>query len=65
MTVIPLQEHDKIANGGSGFLNRLEYEQNWQKSSKMSQKCSRWRENRDRGGFCDSAATEYWDLATS
>ena len=32
---------------------------------KMSPKCLRRRENRDRGGFCDSPATEFWDLGTS
>ena len=64
MTVISFQEQDKIAIGRLRFLNRLNYAENWNNSSKMSQKCLRRRENCDRGGFCDSAATEYWDLAT-
>ena len=47
------------------FLNVLNCAQHWHKSRKMSQKCLRRRENCDRGGFCDSPATEFWDLATS
>ena len=54
-----------IAIGGLRCLNRLYCAQNSHKSRKMSQKCLRRRESRDRGGFCDSAATEFWDLATS
>ena len=54
-----------IAIGRLRFLILLNGAQNWHKSRKMSQKCLRRRENRDRGGFCDSPATEFWDLATS
>ena len=54
-----------IAIGKLRFLNLLNCAQNWHKSRKMSQKCFRPRENRDRGGFCVSPATEFWDLATS
>ena len=65
MTVISLQEQDMSAIGGMRFLNRLHCAQNGPKSSKMSQKCLRRQENCDRGGFWDSAATEFMDLATS
>ena len=54
-----------IAIGRLRFLNLLNSAQNWHKSRKMSQKCFRRRENRDRGGFSGSSATEFWDLATS
>ena len=54
-----------IAIGRLRFLNLLNCAQNWHKSRKMSQKCLRRRENRDRGGFSGSPATEFWDLATS
>ena len=54
-----------IAIGRLRFLNLLNCAQNWHKSRKMSQKCMRRGENRDRGGFRDSPATEFWDLATS
>ena len=54
-----------IAIGRLRFLNLLNCAQNWQKSRKMSQKRLRRRENRDRGGFSGSPATEFWDLATS
>ena len=54
-----------IAIGRLHFLNLLNCAQNWHKSRKMSQKCLRRRENRDRGGFSGSLATEFWDLTTS
>ena len=54
-----------FAIGRLRFLNLLNCAQNGHKSRKMNQKCLRRRENRDRGGFCDSPATEFWDLATS
>ena len=54
-----------IAIGKLRFLKLLNSAQNWHKSRKMSQKCLRPRENRDRGGFSDGPATEFWDLATS
>ena len=54
-----------IAIGKLCFLNLLNSAQNWHKSRKMSQKCLRPWENRDRGSFCNSQATEFWDLATS
>ena len=54
-----------IAIGRLRFFNLLNCAQNWHKSRKMSQKCLRRRENRDRSGFSGSPATEFWDLATS
>ena len=39
-----------IAIGRLRFLNLLNCAQNWHKSRKMSQKCLRRRDNRDRGG---------------
>ena len=54
-----------IAIGGLRFSNRPNCAQNWHKSSKISQKCLRRRENGDRGAFCDTAATEFCNLATS
>ena len=47
------------------FLNLLNCARNWHQSRKTSQKCLRRRENRDRGGFSGSPATEFWNLATS
>ena len=54
-----------IAIGRLRFLNLLNCAQNWHKFCKMSQRCLRRRENRDRGGFSGNPATEIWDLATS
>ena len=54
-----------IAIGRLRFLNPLNCAQNRHKSRKMSQECLRRRENRDRGGFSGSPATEFWNLATS
>ena len=65
MTVICLHEQDMVAIGGLRLLNRLYCAKNWHKSRKLSQKWLRRRENRERGGFRDTAATEFWDLATS
>ena len=48
-----------IALGGLCFLHRLNCAQNWQESRKISQKWLRRPKKRNRGGFCDSAATEF------